>query len=452
MSYCLRRGARMSVTVPSATSAAKPSVSESVGCGWIVSAMSSATAPISIARHGLGDQLAGADAGDAGAQDRGGSRGRPAASSCPRRGRRRARGRRRPTGTPPSRSRCRPPWPASRSARSRRPRGPCRRRWGSTRASKTTSWPAMTSAATTPSCVALWASIGSPTTSPIAKMCGDVRALLVVDGDEAALVDRRRPAASAPTPAPLGRRPTATRMRSKTSVRRRRSRAGRRRPPRPPRRSCRCGRRRSAARCAWQRLDQVRVAARDELVGELDDGDLRAERVVDRRHLEADDAAADDEQPLAGCRAARARRWSRRCASSSGRNGRRRGLRARGDDRVVEGDRPRRRSTASVFGPVKRARRRAPTSTLRRLARPARPSVSLVTASSLNARTPSRSISGSPKADAGDLLGLGDHLGEVQQRLATGCSRRSGTRRRGARSARRARRSRPRSAARNAAV
>src|SRR3954471_2971761 len=40
------------------------------------------------------------------------------------------------------------------------------------RGSKATFSPAMTSAATLPSCVALCASIGSPTTSPMAKMCG----------------------------------------------------------------------------------------------------------------------------------------------------------------------------------------------------------------------------------------------------------------------------------------
>ena len=33
-------------------------------------------------------------------------------------------------------------------------------------------------------------------------------------------------------------------------------------------------------------------------VGQLDDADLDAERVVHRRHLEADDAAADDQQAL----------------------------------------------------------------------------------------------------------------------------------------------------------
>ena len=56
--------------VPSAASAAKPTVSESVGCGWIVSPMSSASAPISMRVHRLGDQLAGVDADDAGAEQR----------------------------------------------------------------------------------------------------------------------------------------------------------------------------------------------------------------------------------------------------------------------------------------------------------------------------------------------------------------------------------------------
>jgi hypothetical protein len=46
-----------------------------------------------------------------------------------------------------------------------------------------------------------------------------------------------------------------------------------------------------------QRADQVLVGARDELIGQLDDGDLRAELVVDACHLQPDDPAADDEQP-----------------------------------------------------------------------------------------------------------------------------------------------------------
>ena len=73
----------------------------------------------------------------------------------------------------------------------------------------------MTSAATLPSCVALWASIGSPRDVADRVDVADVRAHLAVDGDEAALVDRRRPPPRRRSRAPFGRRPTATRMRSK---------------------------------------------------------------------------------------------------------------------------------------------------------------------------------------------------------------------------------------------
>ena len=51
-----------------------------------------------------------------------------------------------------------------------------------------------------------------------------------------------------------------------------------------------------------ERLHEVRVAARDELVGQLNDGDLRAKRFVNRRHLEPDDPAADDEQRVGDVR------------------------------------------------------------------------------------------------------------------------------------------------------
>ena len=46
-----------------------------------------------------------------------------------------------------------------------------------------------------------------------------------------------------------------------------------------------------------QRLHQVAVRRRDELVLHLDHGNGRAERAVHLGHLQADDAAADDEQP-----------------------------------------------------------------------------------------------------------------------------------------------------------
>ena len=62
------RGGIRSVIVPSAISAANPIVSDSVGCGWIVSAD-----VLGVRAHlervdGLGDQLAGVDADDPGAE------------------------------------------------------------------------------------------------------------------------------------------------------------------------------------------------------------------------------------------------------------------------------------------------------------------------------------------------------------------------------------------------
>ena len=56
-----------------------------------------------------------------------------------------------------------------------------------------------------------------------------------------------------------------------------------------------------------ERLHEIAIAARDQRLRELDDRHLHAERVVHRRHLEADDAAADDEHALAAARRARAR-------------------------------------------------------------------------------------------------------------------------------------------------
>ena len=51
-----------------------------------------------------------------------------------------------------------------------------------------------------------------------------------------------------------------------------------------------------------ERLDEVAVAAGDQVGRQLDDADLAAERVVDGRHLEADDPAADDQHPLGDLR------------------------------------------------------------------------------------------------------------------------------------------------------
>ena len=47
-----------------------------------------------------------------------------------------------------------------------------------------------------------------------------------------------------------------------------------------------------------ERLHEVRIGARHQLAGELDHRELRAQRGIHRGHLEADDAAADDQQPL----------------------------------------------------------------------------------------------------------------------------------------------------------
>jgi len=47
-----------------------------------------------------------------------------------------------------------------------------------------------------------------------------------------------------------------------------------------------------------ERLDQIAVCGRDNLRQHLDDGDLGTERIVDLGHLQTDDAAADDQQPL----------------------------------------------------------------------------------------------------------------------------------------------------------
>ena len=225
--------------MPSAISAAKPIVSDSVGCGWTVS-----DEVLGVGAHlervdRLGDQLARVRADDARRRAGGASRARTGASSRPRRGRATARGRTPPTGSSPSRPRSRAPSPRSPSAPSTRPRGRCRRPTGSSAASKLASWPAQTSAATLPSCVALWASIGSPTMSPIAWMCGDVRAHLAVDGDEPALVDedagrlgadQRRRSAGGRRRAGRGRTPAA-----RAPCRPRTSPAGRRRPPRSTR-------------------------------------------------------------------------------------------------------------------------------------------------------------------------------------------------------------------------
>ena len=83
----------------------------------------------------------------------------------------------------------RPPSAAARSCRPRRSRARCRSPTGSVLKSTWPCWPAMRSATATPSSSALCASIGPRTTSPIAQTFGEVGPAVVVDVDEAALVE-----------------------------------------------------------------------------------------------------------------------------------------------------------------------------------------------------------------------------------------------------------------------
>ena len=100
-------GGIRSVIVPSAISAAKTIVSVSVGCGWIVSAMSSRVGAHLEREHGLGDQLAGVRRRRcrrrAAAACSGSNSSLVKPSSRPSAERAAAT---RPTGTPPSRTRC----------------------------------------------------------------------------------------------------------------------------------------------------------------------------------------------------------------------------------------------------------------------------------------------------------------------------------------------------------
>ena len=121
-----------------------------------------------------------------------------------------------------------------------------------------------------------------------------------------------------------------------------------------------------------ERRDDVAVGARHQLVHHFDDGDLRAERAIDRRHLQPDDAAAEDQQPLG--RQSQLQRVGRVPDARVMRDeARRHRLRAGGDDRRVEADeraRPSAVTTASVCGEVN-APSPVTTVTLRWRARPA---------------------------------------------------------------------------------
>ena len=110
------------------------------------------------------------------------------------------------------------------------------------------------------------------------------------------------PAFSAPMSLPFGVRPTATRIRSNVSV------AGALAALEVHRQTLPAALRLVTFALSWmasycfeiasQRRHDIVVGARHDLVHQLDDRHLRAERVIDGRHLQADDAAADDQQPL----------------------------------------------------------------------------------------------------------------------------------------------------------
>ncbi len=87
-----------------------------------------------------------------------------------------------------------------------------------------------------------------------------------------------------------------------------------------------------------QRPDEIAIATGHQRLGQLDNGNVDAERVVNGRHLEPDDAAADDEQALRQVvELERARRIDDpRGLGQAGDPAR---LRARGNDALAEADR-----------------------------------------------------------------------------------------------------------------
>jgi hypothetical protein len=87
---------------------------------------------------------------------------------------------------------------------------------GITLVSKKLLRPAAVSAATLPSCTALWASIGRPTVSPIAKISGTLARCCLSTGMKPCS-STRTPAFSTPIRRPFGRRPTATSIWSNVS-------------------------------------------------------------------------------------------------------------------------------------------------------------------------------------------------------------------------------------------
>jgi hypothetical protein len=129
-----------------------------------------------------------------------------------------------------------------------------------------------------------------------------VGAHLAVDRNEAAVGDAARRPCSASSLPPFALRPTATSTRSKVL------RSGMLAPSNVTSMpsffasladlGLQVHRDALLLQARGERLDQVGVGARHQLVQQFDDGDFAAERAIHRRHFQADDAAADDEQGL----------------------------------------------------------------------------------------------------------------------------------------------------------
>ena len=83
-------------------------------------------------------------------------------------------------------------------------------------------------------------------------------------------------------------------------------------------------------------LDEIAVGARHQAVEHLDDVEARAERRIDRRHLEADDAAADDEHAASGSVRSSSAPVESTMRGSSGMNGSFTASEPAGDDGVLE--------------------------------------------------------------------------------------------------------------------
>ena len=186
---------------------------------------------------------------------------------------------------------------------------------GIARGSNATFSPAITSTATRPSCDALCASIGSPTTSPIAKIDGSCGPPLLVDDDEAAVVDldaragRARESSSSaggrPTPA---RDRTAAPSRSTSSPSKRDADALR---PRPSSATTLVSSSTALHRLAdalGEDVDEIAVGARQQPGRHLDDRDGAAERGVDRCRARGRCSRRRRPAATSGCRADRAPR------------------------------------------------------------------------------------------------------------------------------------------------